>query len=212
MTRRKLQHFAEMKTWENVFEPDRRVEPGLRGTWGEHVILELGCGRGDFSVGLATAKPEVNFVGVDIKGSRLWHGAGTARSLGLKNLSFLRCRIEDLPLYFAPGEVDEIWLTFPDPQLREGSAKKRLSAPRFLAIYSQILKKGGALNLKTDSSVLFDFSVESLQNEGWKLEAEVRDLHGKEEGPKEAKALLTQYERKYLALGKPIFYLSAVSP
>ncbi len=212
MPRRKLQHFAEMKTWENVFEPDRAVESGLRGTWGERVILELGCGRGDFSVGLAGLKSDFQVVGVDIKGSRLWHGAGAGQALGLKNLSFLRCRIEDLPLYFAPGEVDEIWLTFPDPQLRKGSAKKRLSAARFLSIYSQILKKGGVLNLKTDSSVLFDFSVETLQACGWTMETECRDLHGERfVGPEEAQKLLTQYERKYLAQGKSIFYLKASS-
>lgn len=207
MPRQKLKHFAEMKEWDHVFEPTFEQPLDLKGSWGPHVILELACGAGAYTVALAERFSEAIVVGVDIKGSRIWHGAQEAREQGLSNARFLRTRIERLADYFAPGEVDEIWITFPNPHPTEGNARRRLTSPRFLAMYASLLKPAGLLHLKTDDEALFDYSVETAQVEGWRIAEQVRDVHALP-GQTLLQEIQTFYERRYVAEGKRILYAS----
>lgn len=206
MSRKKLEHFDEMKEWGHVFEAGEVSGEDLKGTWGERVVLELGCGRGHYTVGLAERLPDTKVIGVDIKGARMWHGAKIALDNGLKNAAFLRTRIEDLENFFNEGEVDEIWITFPDPHPREGRAKKRLTSPRFLEIYKVLLKKDGVVHLKTDAKFLYDYSCETVQEEGWTILEQIEDVHGGD-APEVLHEVKTQYEERYIGEGKPIYYL-----
>lgn len=161
MGKNKLRKFSEMETLDCVFQfPWRTLEEAggcpLRGRWGAEVfgnsnpiVLELGCGKGEYTVGLAERFPDRNFIGIDIKGARMWSGATKVRDRGIANAAFLRTSIELLDRFFAPGEVAEIWITFPDPQMKK--ATKRLTGTRFCGLYSRVLAPGGAVNLKTDS-------------------------------------------------------------
>lgn len=198
-----------MKDWLHVFEPAHDEESELAGTWGEKVILELACGKGFYTLELARRHPDTVVVGVDIKGSRLWHGARAALDEDLENAKFLRTRIEDMEKHFAPAEVDEIWITFPDPHLREGKERKRLTYERFLNIYKQLLKPGGRVHLKTDSTPLYDWSRESFLGAGWEVERDVPDVYVVED---ELLHVKTDYERRFLKEGKLIRYLCAISP
>jgi tRNA (guanine-N7-)-methyltransferase len=161
MAQKKLQRFAAIKTFANVLE----YPEGMAGQWGSFfnnshpIVLELACGRGEYTVGMAALYPQKNFIGVDVKGNRLYIGAKQCLDNKLSNAAFLRTQIEKISQYFAPGEVDEIWITFPDPQLRISKAKKRLTHPRFLRLYHQLLKPGGMIHLKTDSPVLHKFTL-----------------------------------------------------
>jgi tRNA (guanine-N7-)-methyltransferase len=176
----KLKRFAEVATFPNVFESvptktsflsnEEGVIRDLRGNWSskhfqnDHpVILELACGKGYYTLALAGDCPNNNYIGVDIKGSRIWKGAKTALATGLNNVAFLRTRIEFIELFFAPGEVDEIWITFPDPF--EGKPNRRLTSAPFLERYRKILKPGGIVHLKTDSALLYEFTLEVVHND-----------------------------------------------
>jgi tRNA (guanine-N7-)-methyltransferase len=178
-TRNKLQKFAELLTYSHVFENFSYENPQLHGQDGEKVdlkgkwhdvhfknsqpiTLELACGRGEYTVALAARFPERNFIGVDIKGARIWQGATKAVEQNLQNAAFLRTRIEIIAPFFAENEVDEIWLTFPDPFLRDSKSNRRLTSPFFLDIYRKFLKKGGLVHLKTDSPELFAFTLETI--------------------------------------------------
>lgn len=160
MGHKKLIRFAEIETFPNVLQ----YPEGMAGNWKEHfgnanpLTLELACGKGEYTLGLARMYPGRNFMGVDLKGNRIWAGARKAIAEGLKNVAFLRILIDGIEKFFAPGEVEEIWITFPDPQLRTGKAKKRLTHPRFLRRYQQVLKPGGKIHLKTDSPNLYEFT------------------------------------------------------
>ncbi|ANI89681.1 tRNA (guanosine(46)-N7)-methyltransferase TrmB [Arachidicoccus ginsenosidimutans] len=160
MGQKKLERFAEIKTFENVLEYPK----DMQGKWheffkNEHSItLELACGKGEYAVGLGRLYPERNFIGVDIKGNRIWRGAKNALTENLSNVAFLRSQIEIVNDYFSKNEVSEIWLTFPDPHLPNVKWKKRLTSPRFLRLYQQFLKKDGIIHLKTDSPVLYKFT------------------------------------------------------
>jgi len=175
--RNKLQKFSELLSFPNVYENFDPKNPGLiglegesvkrRGVWGsEHfqndrpICLELACGRGEYTLGLSRMYPERNFIGVDIKGARIWKGASIALEEKLENAAFLRTRIEHLDLFFAPGEISELWITFPDPFL--GKAKRRLTSPRFIDRYRKILKEDGICHLKTDDPTLYEYSLETL--------------------------------------------------
>jgi tRNA (guanine-N7-)-methyltransferase len=161
MAQKKLYRFAQIKSFPNVLE----YPENMKGEWNtffknnQPIVLELACGRGEYTIGLAGMFPHQNFIGVDVKGNRMYIGAKLALDTGLHNAAFLRTQIEMIASYFAPGEVDEIWITFPDPQLRLSKAKKRLTHPRFLRLYQQILKPGGRIHLKTDSPDLFRFTL-----------------------------------------------------
>lgn len=223
MTRRKLKHFDEMKQMAHVFEPTLAWQKGeplkLKGTWGTDgktglrpvVIVELACGGGDYTVALAQREPLATVVGVDIKGSRMWWGARLAEELKLGNARFLRTRIELIADYFEEGEVDEIWITFPNPHPTKGNAKRRLTSRRFLEIYRRILKPGGKLHLKTDDAGLYAFTLETLPLEGFTVEEALEDVYGAAERGEGVDSILTevqtQYEKKYLAQGKPIKYV-----
>lgn len=208
MVRKKLQHFAEMKEWAHVIEPKWGEPSKLPGTWGNKVILELGCGKGHYTLGLARLDPEVTVVGIDIKGARMWHGASIAEEENIKNARFLRTKIEELANYFEEGEVDEIWVTFPDPHPRKGRARRRLTSPRFLSIYKRLLRPGGKLHLKTDDPSLFDYSLETVQEENWKLEESISDVHGTD-ADAVLKDIRTHYEERFIKDGRKIHYLRA---
>ncbi len=219
MGKDKLRKFAENLTFENLVQPDfdevfRRDHP-LKGRWatdffrnGNPIVLELGCGKGEYTVGLGAAHPECNFIGIDIKGARMWRGAKTATEMGLVNVGFLRTRIEFINSFFAPGEISEIWITFPDPQLKKGREKKRLTSPVFLAYYAQFLAPGGVIHLKTDSRELHDFTRRVIEANGLPCEAACVDIYG--EGLADVDptlAIKTTYEWRFLDEGKPITYL-----
>ncbi len=219
MGKDKLRKFAENLTFENLVQPDfddifRRDHP-LKGHWGvdffgntDPITLELGCGKGEYTVGLGAANPANNFLGIDIKGARMWRGAKTATEMGLRNVGFLRTRIEFINSFFGPGEVSEIWITFPDPQLKKGREKKRLTSPVFLAYYAQFLAPGGAIHLKTDSRELHDYTLEVIADRGLPLAVASADIYG--EGLADTDPALkikTAYERRFLEEGKPITYL-----
>lgn len=202
-----------MKGWGNVMEPDlegrfsEAVAGVRRGQWGSHVIVELGCGRGIYTVALAERLPDVTLVGIDLKGARLWHGANAARERGLSNVTFIRTHIQALPQFFMPGEIDELWITFPDPHPTEGNERRRLTSSRFLELYKPLLKKGGQLHLKTDNERLFRFSRGAFKDAGLKEEEFYEDLHREAPADSLLREVRTQYEEIYLKRGKPIFYV-----
>ncbi len=222
--RNKLQKFAEILSFPNVLENMDASNPGLtknetervdmKGHWNERqfgneypITLELACGRGEYSLGLAEMYPERNFIGVDVKGARIWRGARNALDRSLNNVAFLRTRIEQLTLFFAPGEISEIWITFPDPFLKTSKTNRRLTSERFLASYRQLLKKDGLVHLKTDSEELYEFSLESVsQFPGAEILYQNDDIYS---GPLLLPELeiKTYYERMHLAAEKKIKYL-----
>lgn len=181
-TKNKLQKFADLLSYAHVFENFSYENPQLHGQdgvkvdlkqkWNEAhfknknpITLELACGRGEYTVALAERFPDRNFIGVDIKGARIWKGAGEAIEKNLQNAAFLRTRIEIVASFFAANEIDEIWLTFPDPFLREAKSNRRLTSPYFLNIYRNFLKKGGTVHLKTDSPELYDFTLQTISED-----------------------------------------------
>lgn len=208
MGKNKLGRFAEFSAFPNSFE----FATHMKGKWREYfgnsnpITLEVGCGKGEYTTGLATLYPERNFMGLDIKGSRMWRGAKTALENQLHNAAFLRLRMELITDYFAAGEVDEIWLTFPDPHLREGKSKKRLSSPRYIERYRNLLKPGGFINLKTDSLELFTYTLEVINELGLRLHFCIDDLYSEENLSDELK-IETTYEKMWKDEGKKITYL-----
>jgi tRNA (guanine-N7-)-methyltransferase len=211
LARRKLAHFAEMDQMPYVFAyPEDKA-----GQWHQFfgnnnpLVIEVGCGTGRYTIGLARMFPDKNFIGLDIKGSRMWHGAKAIEAEGLTNAAFLRTQMESIQAYFAPGEVAEIWITFPDPQPRESRERKRLTSPRFLELYKPFLKNEGIIHLKTDNQVLFDYSEEAWRAYGLQPDMVTRDLYA---APLADPVLeiKTTYEERYLALGLPICYMRAV--
>ena len=174
MGKDKLKRFAAIKTFANVFEPVMGEPFAPKGNWrasvfqnNNPIILELGCGKGEYAVGMGSQFPDRNFIGVDLKGNRIYIGAKEALETNLSNVAFLRTRIDFILDYFEEGEVDEIWLTFSDPQPQK--ARKRLSSPIFTARYQKILKPGGIIHMKTDSDVLFDYTLEQIEEHGHQM-------------------------------------------
>ena len=218
MGHHKLERFAENLTFPNLFQVSYEMlkEEGfaLRGRWSEHfgndnpITLELGCGKGDYTIALAERHPEMNFIGVDIKGARLWKGAKYATEKGLRNVAFLRTRIEFITAFFGPDEIAEIWLTFSDPQLRD-SENKRLSSPLFLERYRQFLRPGGLVHLKTDSRFLHEYTRAVIAANGLQVLACGTDIYHEELDPSlsEVTGIQTFYESMFLEMGLPITYL-----
>ena len=211
MGKDKLRRFAEIDTFSNVLQLDAGKE--LKGQWASNqfknnnpVVLELACGKGEYSVSLAQMFPDKNFIGVDYKGNRIWRGAKTALEEGVNNVAFLRIQIESILEYFAPEEVDEIWITFPDPQPQVGREKKRLTSPRFLDMYKHIVKQGGFINLKTDNDDLHAYTAEKIGELELILHAKTEDLYHSE-FDNEVLSIKTYYEKKYLKDNKNINYL-----
>lgn len=221
--KRKLEHFAEMKTFPHVFEPLLeevfRKDYHMKGNWKKEffgndnpLVLELGCGKGEYSVGMARKFTNKNFIGVDIKGARMWRGAKTALDEGMKNIAFLRTRIEFIEGCFANNEVDEIWITFPDPQMKDRREKKRLTGPLFIKRYRQFLKKEGLVHLKTDSDFFYDFSVLECKNNNFPIHFSTDNLYAEgiqnlDTEMQEILSIKTHYEQLFTAKGHKIHYL-----
>jgi tRNA (guanine-N7-)-methyltransferase len=213
MGQKKLKRFGEIKTFTNVLEYPENM-PGQWNTFfkNEHPkILELACGKGEYTVGLAKMYPQKNFIGVDIKGNRLWAGAKFTLQNNLTNAAFLRTQIVRINQYFEKDEVDEIWITFPDPQLRTSKAKKRLTHPSFLRLYKQFLKPGGKIHLKTDSPDLYRFTKTVIELFHLKTITDCTDVHGQEKVSDELK-IITHYESLDIAKSETIFYLCFTLP
>lgn len=211
MGKDKLRRFAEIETFANVYQ----LEEGqvLKGNWAANhfkntnpVVLELACGKGEYSVNLATLFPDKNFIGIDYKGNRIWRGAKTAIEEGINNVAFLRIQIENLLDYFAEGEIDEIWITFPDPQPQDSREKKRLTFPAFLNRYKIVLKPGGCVNLKTDNDQLYAYTVEKTAESGLIVHKNTDHLYTSE-FVNEVLSIKTYYEKKYLLHDKNINYI-----
>lgn len=213
MAQKKLFRFSQIKTFSNVLENP----PHIKGNWASFfknnnpVCLELACGRGEYTLGLSRMHPEVNYIGVDIKGNRMYVGAKKAMEEKLLNAAFLRTQIEKLPEYFEAGEISEIWITFPDPQLRISKAKKRLTHPRFLRQYQQILKPGGSIHLKTDSPDLFHFTGTVIEMYGLSKISEINDVYA-EPVVKNELQIKTHYEGLDIAKSDKIYYLEFTLP
>ena len=200
MTKRKLRNFAELETFANVIQHPyykEQFDHPLKGKWQETffknnlpLTLELGCGKGEYSVGLALRHPERNYLGVDIKGNRIWRGAKTGIEDNIPNIGFLRTEIEHLNNFFLPGEVDEIWITFPDPQPNKSKAHKRLTSAEFLDRYRKILKPDGIVHLKTDSAFLFESTMEVIESQN------LQTFGGKRNWPEIRRTGLCYSERK----------------
>ena len=232
MGKDKLRKFRENETFRCMVQPATsevlNCDHPLKGRWGKDffgndnpIVLELGCGKGDYTIDLAERNPACNYIGVDIKGARLWKGAKYAEVHSLKNVAFLRTRIEFIESLFAPGEVSEIWITFADPQI--GREKKRLTAPLFMSRYRNFLCEGGIIHLKTDSRYLHEYSLAMAQQNGLHILAAATDIYGADRerlyesefssicGPAAVDALFevqTFYESQYLAQGFQITYLA----
>lgn len=213
MGQKKLVRFAELETFKNVLQyPDE-----MPGTWNRFfknsnpVVLELACGKGEYTLGLAPLYPNKNFIGIDLKGNRLWVGAKKAIQHNLHNVAFLRIQIERLTEFFATGEVDEIWITFPDPQLRISKAKKRLTHPKFLRLYDQVLKPGGKIHLKTDSPSLYNFTKKVIGMYGCHLLQDLDDVYA-EPGIAPELHIKTHYEALDIAQSNRIHYLCFTLP
>ncbi len=209
MPKKKLKRFAEMATFPNVVQMDT----SLRGRWNRDffrnegpITLELACGKGEYALTLAKRYPERNFIGVDLKGARLWSGAKQALRDGIGNVGFVRYPIEQIDEIFAENEVAEIWITFPDPYPRQGKAKKRLTAPRFIELYRQILLPGGIVHFKTDAIDLFNFTEETLNELGIPILALYRDIYQKRV-ENDLLYIQTTYEKRHLEDGRSINYL-----
>jgi tRNA (guanine-N7-)-methyltransferase len=207
----KLRRFAEVNTFSNVVQLD--AGKPLKGAWsrdffknGNPIILELACGKGEYTVSLARLFPNKNFIGIDYKGNRIWRGAKTALEDNVQNVGFLRIQIENIVDYFGEGEVDEIWITFPDPQPQLSREKKRLTAPGFLNKYRSILNPGGIIHLKTDNDGLHAYTTEKISELGLPLHVRTEDLYNSAYVD-EVLSIKTYYEKKYLLHNKNINYL-----
>ena len=220
MGKNKLARFAENKILPNVFQPTRDEALDnypLKGKWRTEVfknqnpiVLELGCGKGEYSVGLAKSFPNKNFIGIDIKGARFWFGAKEAVEKNLNNVAFLRTQIELVDCFFDHDEVDEIWITFPDPQVKYRRTKHRMTHPDFLDRYKKILKKDGIVHLKTDSEFLHGYTLGLLQGQGHEIISAHHDIYGAPEyepGTPLLREIKTYYEGLFSAKGKTITYL-----
>ncbi|WP_090557602.1 tRNA (guanosine(46)-N7)-methyltransferase TrmB [Pedobacter hartonius] len=211
MGKDKLRKFAEIDTFHNVYQMEEGKD--MQGRWaskhfknGNPVVLELACGKGEYAVNMAKAFPEKNFIGIDLKGNRLWRGARTGVDENIGNLAFLRIQIEDIVEYFGKDEVEEIWITFPDPQPQDSREKKRLTFPGFLNKYKEFLKPGGKINLKTDNDGLYAYTVEVVEQQGLICHKKTAELYHSEFYD-DVLQIKTHYERIYLKQDKNINYI-----
>lgn len=215
MGKNKLAKFADLNTYDHVFYVtySKLIQDGfsLKGNWNKEffrndhpVVLELGCGKGEYTVGLARLFPEKNFVGIDIKGSRMWSGAKEVFQNELTNSAFLRTNIELLSHFFAPGEISEIWITFPDPQMKK--TKKRLTSTRFLNQYCEMLQPEGVIHLKTDSDFLYQYTLASIEENKFQVQVNTDNLYASGMAD-EILSIRTYYEQQWLDRGKTIKYI-----
>ena len=217
-SKNKLKRFKENEGFNNVYQPSREDllndKFNLKGNWNRlafknsnPIVVELGCGKGEYTVGLARMFPEKNFIGIDIKGARFWKGAKTSLSEKINNVLFVRAQIELIENIFLTDEINEIWITFPDPQIKYKRTKHRLVNIDFLNRYKNILIKGGIINLKTDNEFLHGYLIGLIQGMGDEIIYSNHDIYNCSGAPIEATAIQTYYESLYLTEGKPITYL-----
>lgn len=215
-SKNKLKRFKENETFDNVLQPTREEvinDFSLKGKWNTFfkndnpIVLELGCGKGEYTIALAEKNPNKNFIGIDIKGARFWRGAKTAIEDGLQNVAFIRTQIELVASIFAENEVDEIWITFPDPQIKYQRTKHRMTNTAFLKRYHHILKEDGIMNLKTDSEFMHGYTLGLLHGEGHEILHANHNVYKNEGAPEEVTSTQTFYEKQYLEKGKPITYI-----
>jgi tRNA (guanine-N7-)-methyltransferase len=217
-SKNKLKRFRENETFSNVYQPTREElvngDFKLKGNWrtaafknDNPLVLELGCGKGEYSVALAQKFPNKNFIGIDIKGARFWRGAKTAIEENIPNAAFLRAQIELIDHAFAKGEVDEIWITFPDPQIKYQRTKHRMTNAEFLKRYKHILKPEGVVNLKTDSEFMHGYTLGLLHGAGHEVLYANHNVYKQEGSPEEVTSIQTYYESLYLEQNKPITYI-----
>ena len=217
-SKNKLKRFRENEEFANVIQPSREELTDnsfeLKGNWSRDffknenpIVLELGCGKGEYTVALARQNPNKNFIGIDIKGARFWRGAKTALEEGLHNVAFIRTQIELIEYIFAKREVSEIWITFPDPQIKYKRTKHRLTNADFLKRYKEILKVDGLMHLKTDSEFMHGYTLGLLHGQGQEVLYAHHDIYKNEYSPKEVTGIQTFYEKQYLEKGKPITYI-----
>lgn len=218
MVKNKLKKFSQINAFSNVVQPGMTYPAtnfSYRGTWNSHffgndnpIVLEIGCGKGEYTLGLARNYPEKNFIGIDIKGDRIWKGAKEALEESLHNVAFLRIQAERINYFFDQDEVSEIWITFPDPQPRESRKKKRLSSKQFLERYRSILKPYSPIHLKTDSREFFDFTLEVIREGGHTLIFAADNMYSQKNIPEPLLLTIqTYYENMFLSKGLPIHYL-----
>ncbi|CAM1350400.1 tRNA (guanosine(46)-N7)-methyltransferase TrmB [Tenacibaculum insulae] len=215
-SKNKLKRFKENETFANVIQPTREEvinDFSLKGKWNTFfkndnpIVLELGCGKGEYTIALAEKNPNKNFIGIDIKGARFWRGAKTAIENDMQNVAFIRTQIELVAYIFAENEVDEIWITFPDPQIKYQRTKHRMTNTAFLKRYHQILKEDGIMNLKTDSEFMHGYTLGLLHGEGHEILHANHNVYKNEGAPEEVTSTQTFYEKQYLEKGKPITYI-----
>jgi tRNA (guanine-N7-)-methyltransferase len=212
--RQKLIRFETNSQRENVVEPGKALFTSIKGKWREYfknenpLVLEVGCGRGEYTTGLAGIFPNKNYVGIDIKGSRIWKGSTVAVENNYNNVAFLRTKIQNIADFFSKGEVNEIWITFPDPRPKDKDERRRLTNPRFLNIYKNLLADDGIVHFKTDNLCLFEYTLELLQNSDIKIKdlEFTKDLY-KSELQNDHYGIQTTYERKFLPVVERINYL-----
>jgi tRNA (guanine-N7-)-methyltransferase len=214
MSRKKLVRFAQNEVNPNVVQAGKPIFDQIKGQWNavqfsndQPLIVELACGRGEFTLGLGRQYPNQNFIGVDIKGSRIWKGSSSASAEGIHTVAFLRTQIQQLQDFFAPGEISELWITFPDPFPRDGDEKRRLTSPKFLEMYKQLVKAGGLIHFKTDNTGLYEYTDLVLKdrpdcqihfNTADFYESELRDAHH---------GIKTRYEKIFSDKGEKIKYI-----
>ena len=219
MAKRKLERFAENATFMHFFQPgwdDLQAGFPLKGRWNSDffkrtspIIVEMGCGKGEYTVSLAEMYPEHSFIGIDKKGARMWRGAKTAKENSLLNVAFVRVRAENITDIFTDDEIDEIWITFPEPQPNSPNARKRFTSPQFLDKYHKILKKDGIIHLKTDNDFFFEYSLDVIRESGHTLVFSTTDLYSISSNPivKDVIPVQTHYEKIWLEQGLKIKYL-----
>lgn len=215
-SKNKLRRFQENETFQNVIQPTREEvinNFSYQGKWhsffknNNPIVVELGCGKGEYTVALAKKNPDKNFIGIDIKGARFWRGAKTAVEENLPNVAFIRTQIELVEYIFAKGEIDEIWITFPDPQIKYKRTKHRMTNTVFLKRYKNILSENGIINLKTDSEFMHGYTLGLLHGEGHEILYANHDVYHNEGAPEEVTEIQTFYESQYLAVDKAITYI-----
>lgn len=214
MSRKKLVRFQQNEENPNVVQAGKPIFEEIKGNWNKSqfrndhpLVVELACGRGEFAVGLARNYPEQNFIGVDIKGSRIWKGSSTASAENIENVAFLRTQIEQLDKFFAEDEISELWITFPDPFPRDGDEKRRLTSPRFLEMYKPMLQEGGVVHFKTDNTDLFNYSLALFQErEDIEVLGHTHDFY-QSEWKEDHFGIQTRYEKLFSEKGEKIKYL-----
>lgn len=218
-SKNKLKRFNENETFSNVIQPKREELTSaafeLKGNWNAHffknnnpIVLELGCGKGEYTLALAQQHPDKNFIGIDLKGARFWRGAKTALEENLPNVAFIRTQIELIEYLFNENEVAEIWITFPDPQIKYKRTKHRLTNQEFLNRYKKVLSPQGTIHLKTDSEFMHGYTLGLLHGLGLEISYAHHDVYSNEYSPKEVTSIQTFYEKQYLEVGKKITYIA----